>query len=89
MAWPGGMKSEKERDELRGRFTRFMEVTVRNARIDYLRKLKRQVPMVPLDSIPESQLGYADSRTSDVGFDFEDERLSKLSLSCHPCVSAY
>ena len=46
MAWPGGMKSEKERDELRGRFTRFMEVTVRNARIDYLRKLKRQVPTV-------------------------------------------
>lgn len=80
---------KKERDELRGRFTRFMEVTVRNARIDYLRKLKRQVPTVPLDSIPESQLGYADSRPSDVGFDFEDERLSKLSLSCHPCVSAY
>lgn len=77
MAWPGGMKSEKERDELRGRFTRFMEVTVRNARIDYLRKLKRQVPTVPLDSIPESQLGYADSRPPDVGFDFDDERLSR------------
>lgn len=68
---------KKERDELRGRFTRFMEVTVRNARIDYLRKLKRQVPTVPLDSIPESQLGYADSRPSNVGFDFDDERLSQ------------
>ena len=80
---------KKERDELRGRFTRFMEVTVRNARIDYLRKLKRQVPTVPLDSIPESQLGYADSRPSDVGFDFEMNACPKLSLSCHPCVSAY
>lgn len=68
---------KKERDELRGRFTRFMEVTVRNARIDYLRKLKRQVPTVPLDGIPESQFGYADSLPSDVGFDFDDERLSQ------------
>ena len=68
---------KKEKDELRGRFTRFMEVTVRNARIDYLRKLKRQVPTVPLDSIPESQLGYADFQPPDVGFDFDDERLSR------------
>lgn len=68
---------KKEKDELRGRFTRFMEVTVRNARIDYLRKLKRQVPTVPLDSIPESQLGYADFLPSDVGSDFDDERLSR------------
>ena len=67
---------KKERDELRGRFTRFMEVTVRNARIDYLRKRKCQVPTVPLDSIPESQLEYADSPPPDVGFDFDDERLS-------------
>lgn len=49
---------------------------MRNARIDYLRKLKRQVPTVPLDSIPESQLGYTDSPPPDVGFDFDDERLS-------------
>ena len=68
---------KKEKDELRGRFTRFMEVTVRNARIDYLRKLKRQVPTVPLDSIPESQLGYADFQPPDVGFDFDDVRLSR------------
>lgn len=67
---------KKERDELRGRFTRFMEVTVRNARIDYLRKLKRQVPTVPLDSIPESQLGYAVHLSSDICFVFDDERLS-------------
>lgn len=49
---------------------------MRNARIDYLRKLKRQVPAVPLDSVPESQLGYADRLSPDVGFDFDDERLS-------------
>ena len=68
---------KKERDELRGRFTRFLEVTVRNARVDYLRKQSRQAPTVPLDSIPESQLGYSDSLPSDVGFDFDDERLSQ------------
>ena len=66
---------KKERDELRGRFTRFMEVTVRNARIDYLRKLSRQVPTVPLDDVPEEQLGVSDSVLRNVGFEFDDERL--------------
>lgn len=50
---------------------------MRNARIDYLRKLKRQVLTAPLDRIPESQLGYADHLPFDVGFDFDDERLSQ------------
>lgn len=66
---------KKERDELRGRFTRFLEVTVRNARVDYLRKQSRQAPTVPLDSIPESQLKYTDHVPPDDGFDFDDERL--------------
>lgn len=48
---------------------------MRNARIDYLRKLKRQVPTAPLDRIQESQLVYADPLPSGVGFDFDDERL--------------
>lgn len=67
---------KKERDELRGRFTRFMEVTVRNARIDYLRKLIRQAPTVPWDEVPEEQLGVNDSVVHNIGFDFGDERLS-------------
>ena len=41
-------KIKYEKDELRGRFTRFMEVVVRNARNNYLKKLSRQLPIIPL-----------------------------------------
>lgn len=45
-----------ERDELRGRFTRFMEVSVRNARKDYLRKMSRYPETSSLESVPEEML---------------------------------
>ena len=49
---------------------------MRNARIDYLRKLIRQAPTVPWDEVPEEQLGVNDSVMHNIGFDFGDERLS-------------
>lgn len=42
-----------ERDELRGRFTRFMEVMVKRARLNYLAKLRRQPDTLPIDELPE------------------------------------
>ena len=68
-----------ERDELRGRFTRFMEVSVRNARKDYLRKMSRYPETSSLESVPEEMLTVRDSieiRRKDA-FDFEEERLAK------------
>ena len=68
-----------QRDELRGRFTRFMEVSVRNARKDYLRKMSRYPETSSLESVPEEMLTVRDSieiRRKDA-FDFEEERLAK------------
>ena len=70
------------RDELRATFTRWLEVVVRNAQRDFLRKKRRSSPsVVSLESIDESLLaiepdmlraldGSADS------FSFEEERLA-------------
>ncbi len=68
-----------ERDELRGRFTRFMEVSVRNARKDYLKKLSRYPEVLPLESVPEEFLTVRDSIETGRkdAFDFEEERLAK------------
>jgi RNA polymerase sigma factor (sigma-70 family) len=81
MAWRHEMKYDfsSGRDELRGRFTRFMEVSVRNARKDYLRKLSRYPETSSLESVPEEILTVRDS--IEIGrkdaFDFEEERLAK------------
>ena len=42
-----------ERDELRGRFTRFMEVLVKHARINYVHMRDRGIPTIPLETVPE------------------------------------
>lgn len=67
-----------ERDELRGRFTRFMEVMVKRARLNYLEKMKRQPITVPLDDVPETLLADDTAFPTDVSgdFDFEEERLA-------------
>lgn len=67
-----------ERDELRGRFTRFMEVVVKHARLNYLEKLKRQPRTIPLDDIPEALLAAQTDFPTDLSgdFDFEEERLA-------------
>lgn len=67
-----------ERDELRGRFTRFMEVMVKRARLNYLEKMRRQLITVPLDEVPETLLADDKAFPTDVSgdFDFEEERLA-------------
>lgn len=72
------MAHSNERDELRGRFTRFMEVMVKHARLNYLEKLKRQPRTIPLDDIPETLLADDTAFPTDVSgdFDFEEERLA-------------
>lgn len=73
-------KTEYERDELRGRFTRFMEVLVQNARSNYLKKLSRQIPTLSLEDLPDHLYAReCDITSSDEmhTFLFEEERLAK------------
>lgn len=65
-------------DELRGRFTRFMEVMVKRARLNYLDKLRRQPQTVPLDEFPEEAFARSPEMHSMApnAFDFEEERLA-------------
>ena len=72
------MVQSYERDELRGRFTRFMEVMVKRARLNYLEKMRRQPLTVPLDDVPETLLADDTAFPTDVSgdFDFEEERLA-------------
>ena len=71
-------KSYRERDELRGRFTRFLEITVRRARQNYLKNLSRRPKEVSLDELPEALLlstpePYPHHNDT---FDFTEERLA-------------
>lgn len=72
------MVQSYERDELRGRFTRFMEVMVKRARLNYLEKMRRQLITVSLDEVPETLLADNTAFPTDVSgdFDFEEERLA-------------
>lgn len=72
------MVQSYERDELRGRFTRFMEVMVKRARLNYLEKMRRQPVTVPLDDVPEMLLADDTDFSTDVSgdFEFEEERLA-------------
>lgn len=71
------------RDELRGRFTRFMEVTVRNAKKNYLVKLRRESMMISLGEIPDHFIAGEDPlpRLRENEFEFEEEKLTKAFSS--------
>ena len=73
-------QQKTEPDELRARFTKWMETTVYRAKLKYLERQKRQIKTVSIEEIPEEALGtsslpiYRDSLSS--AFDFEEERLA-------------
>ena len=73
----------KNYDELKGRFTVWLEKVVRNAKINYIKKLKREPQLVYLEEIPESVLTTQSSSYevyTKSEFEFEEERLSKAFL---------
>jgi len=77
-------QQKMEKDELRARFTKWLETMVRRARIDYLRKYGRQYEAVSIEEIPEETLAVhmEESQWITGGqdkseFDFEEERLAK------------
>lgn len=75
-------QEEKQRDELRARFTKWMETTVYRARIDYIRKNAIRYEIISFEDVPEEMLQahyeehfqLEDNKTA---FDFEDEWLAK------------
>ncbi len=78
---------ESERDELRAKFTAWLETVVKRAKIDYVRKLSRQPDYISIDEIPESFLVTENSEDEwlrkfrePTPYDFEEERLAKAFM---------
>lgn len=76
-----------EKDELRARFTTWLETVIKHAKFDYLRKLKREPEIISLDMAPESSLLSEESEEkwietfrAPTPYDFEEERLTKAFL---------
>lgn len=68
-----------EHDHLRARFTRFLEVMVKRARLNYIQKCRRYPETIPLEYVSEELLAtkyplptHADTDS----FSFEEERLA-------------
>ena len=76
----GGVKNVTHgRDELRGRFTRWIVITAENAQKNYLRAEKKQLQTVPLE---ETDVAIVDTALLSAGvtpdsFDFEEQRLAE------------
>lgn len=67
------------RDELRGRFTRFLEVTMKHVRQNYLRKLSREPKTISLDIVSEIEIPLIAGPTpyEEHEFTFEEGRLAE------------
>lgn len=73
---------EMERDELRARFTAWLDKTILRAKNDYIKKQKRTVETVSINDIPEIAFGVVvdcfDKVINDQhDFEFEEERLAQ------------
>ena len=76
-----------ERDELRAKFTAWLKVVIRNAKLNYLQKVQNHPQIVSYDEIPESILVMDDPEEEwirgmkkSTPYDFEEERLAKAFL---------
>jgi RNA polymerase sigma factor, sigma-70 family len=88
----GGMKMDHrqeypERDELRAKFTRWLETVIRRAKIDYLRKYENRPETISYEDIPEKELIdlaqrelWPSSTRMQTPYDFEEERLTKAFM---------
>ena len=69
----------QERDELRARFTAFLQIMVRRARLNYLAKMKNRPETVSLEELPDIVDPASEIRLSgdQKDFEFEEERLAQ------------
>ena len=76
-----------ERDELRARFTQWLETVIKRAKIDYLRKYENHPEIISYEDIPEAELvdlaqseSWPNSTRYQTPYDFEEERLTKAFM---------
>lgn len=67
------------RDPLRGRFTRFLQETIKNFKTDYFRKIDHRP--VSLDALWQSRTDYISEKTAAQGFDFQWDALAEAYQS--------
>lgn len=78
-------KDHQERDELRARFTAWIEILAYRVRLNYLRDRGKGPITVLLEDLPEGQFTQAaDVKDSKASFDFEEERLAKAFSNLPP-----
>lgn len=84
----GAIRMEQDNDDLRNRFTAWMQLVVKRARIDYIRRLNRHSKEI---SIEDEQLTdkliyepIVGSEISTNGFEFSNERLSEVFRRLSP-----
>lgn len=72
------------RDELRARFTVWLDTTIYRAKLNYIKKQQRQLQTVSLEEIPEGILSvenkeaeWMDSLLPQDEFSFEEEKLAR------------
>lgn len=75
---------EQEKDELRARFTRWLDTTVYRARIDYIRKNVQNYETVPIEEVAEEifvadgeESRWIEAAAGRNAFEFEEEKLAK------------
>ena len=73
------MDHPQERDELRARFTAFLQIMVRRSRLNYLAKIKNRPETVSLEELPDIMDPASEIRLSgdQKDFEFEEERLAQ------------
>ena len=76
-------KDHQEWDELRARFTKWMEVAVYRARLNYIKAQSRHLTTLSLEDAPKDQLYSHEAETQWIqnvcmedSFDFEEESLA-------------
>ena len=79
-------RQNADRDELRARFTAWLDTLLKRAKLNYLER-ECEEPHESLDSLDEDQLpatedAYMQTLFSDDPFGFTEERLAKHFLSC-------
>ena len=77
-------QEKSERDELRARFTGWLEVTLYRAKLNYVKKLERDRGIVYVDALPEElwvsenpEKGWIQEIAESDGFCFGEERLER------------
>ena len=83
----GHRQDYPERDELRAKFTRWLETVIKRAKIDYLRKYENRPETISYEGIPEKELIdlaqrelWPSSTRMQTPYDFEEERLTKAFM---------